>query len=180
MQKGCRKRVIEQLLKKRCHCSSCVLLSLMIRPSESRTVPFYLETSLSFRCFGNLKRLLFIFLKESHCHAEAQLTNTILRCVCDSTNFMARRREVGSLYWHWIPNSMKLCPCIFLLFCCQHWRCFFFFCYRFFFQNLSRWKNSCWKQHWGPSPGLPHSSRYARSREADDWLRRSIDILQIP
>lgn len=88
VQKGCRNRVIEQLLKKYCHCS-CVLL-LIIRPSESRTVPFYLETSLSFRCFGNLKRLLFIFLKESHCHAEAQLNNTILMHVCSSAYFMAR------------------------------------------------------------------------------------------
>lgn len=92
----------------------------MIRSSEYRTEPFYLGTSLSFRCYGSLNRVLFILLKESQCHAEKpNLITQYLGIVCDFADFMAR-----SFYWYRRPNSVKICPCVVLPFCCQHWRLF--------------------------------------------------------
>lgn len=139
------------------------MLSPLVRavPYESRTVPFYLETSLSFRCFGNLKRLLFIFLKDSQCHPEAQISNTVLTYVILQTSWpgAGEGNEAPSLPLK--PQQYALCPCVVFLFCCQHWR----LCsVQDFLENVCSWKNSCWKWCLGASPCLAHSSQRTGSR----------------
>lgn len=134
---------------------------LWVVPDESRTVPFYLETSLSFRYFGNSKRLLFIFLKDSQCHPEAQLNNTVLAYVVLQTSWPGAEEGSEALLLALKPQQCELCPYVVFLFCCWHRR----LCsVQDFLENVCRWKNSCWKWCLGTLRCLAHSSQHTRSR----------------